>query len=285
MATSESSHRENTYVLGGSSAEMVRLIEQDRLFTRAMNGHLSGQIDPSTLHTVLDLACGSGGWALELAQTYPHMHIIGVDINPGMIARANAEAQAGELDNVQFQVASALEPLEFAENSFDFVNARFIAGFLATTAWSGLLKEIFRITQHGGSMRLTDCEWGVTNSPAYHAIQHATIGAMQKRGQTFTPDGYHYSITPMLHHFLRDAGYEDIKEIPYIINFSAGMEMHQGVSQVTMVTFSLMQQFQISAGVVTKEEIERLHRQVEIELNSDDFRGLMYLLSAWGYKH
>jgi SAM-dependent methyltransferase len=135
MTTSpEPPARDNTYILGHSVTEMVRLTEQDRHFNKAMGGLLPEQADLSGIRRVLDVACGPGGWALELAQAYPQMQVVAIDIDPGMISYATEQARASGLDNARFLVMNALDPLDFPDASFDLVNARFMVGFLPTAA-------------------------------------------------------------------------------------------------------------------------------------------------------
>lgn len=50
-----------------SPAEMARLINLDQFITRNMGGPLTGITDPSSLSTVVDLACGPDGWVLDIA--------------------------------------------------------------------------------------------------------------------------------------------------------------------------------------------------------------------------
>ncbi len=80
-----------------SNPEMIRLMIQDNLFTMGMDGPLSEQADPASLHRVLDIGCGPGGWILEAARLYPHMGLVGIDISWRMIEYARAEAQARKL--------------------------------------------------------------------------------------------------------------------------------------------------------------------------------------------
>ena len=284
MATSDPSQSENTYILGDSSAEMVRLIEQDRHFTRAMGGLLPEQTDLSSIHRVLDVGCGPGGWALELAQAYPQMQVVGIDISARMIDYANAQARASGLDNASFQAKNALDPLNFPEGSFDLVNARFIEGFIPTVAWPAILQEFVRITRPGGIIRLTDCEWGMTNSFAYQKLLGISIHAMQVAGLSHSPDGRNYAITPLLSRFLSEAGCVNIKERAHSMDFSAGTEAHLGSFQDFSIGFQLMQPFQVNTGVTTQQEVEQLHRQLTVEMLDSDFRGIMYFLTAWGEK-
>ena len=51
--------------------EMERLELQDQLVTTAMGGVLPELADPTSLRSVLDVGCGTGGWLMETARTYP----------------------------------------------------------------------------------------------------------------------------------------------------------------------------------------------------------------------
>ena len=85
MSTGSSSN-ENAYIIDAESAsEMARLMHQDHLMTERMGGLFPAGIDPSQVHTVLDLACGPGSWVLDVAYEYPAIEIVGTDISNRMI--------------------------------------------------------------------------------------------------------------------------------------------------------------------------------------------------------
>src|SRR5260370_27314523 len=117
---------------GPGVSERVPWIEKARHFNQAMGGLLAEQAESvlSTVRSVLDVACGPGGWALDLAQQYPDIQAVGVDIDEGMIEYANTMARASGLDNALFRVMDASKPLDFPDGSFDLVNARFMVAFL-----------------------------------------------------------------------------------------------------------------------------------------------------------
>lgn len=284
MTTSDPSPNENTYILGDSSAEMIRLIEQDRHFTSSMGGLLAERADLSNIHRVLDVGCGPGGWILELTQAHPHIQGVGIDISERMIEYANIQASASNLDNATFYVKNALEPFDFPDESFDLVNARFIEGFIPVAAWPAVLQEFLRVTRRGGTIRLTDCEWGMTNSFAYQKLLSISIHAMQRAGLSHSPDGRNYAITPLLRRFLHDIGCMNIQERPHSMDFSTGTPAHMGSYQDFSIGYQLMQPFQVSMGVTTQEEVERLHQQLTVEMLAENFRGIMYFLTAWGQK-
>jgi tRNA G46 methylase TrmB len=49
----------------------ARLMIQDRLLTKGMGGLFPERADLSNLHRILDIGCGPGAWALDMADAYP----------------------------------------------------------------------------------------------------------------------------------------------------------------------------------------------------------------------
>ncbi len=286
METYDPSQSGNYYILGDSNTEMVHLIEQDRNFNTSMGGLFSEQSKEylSSIHHVLDIACGPGGWALEVAQAYPHMQVTGVDISAGMVDYANVQAHASGLDNVSFKVGNMAEPLDFPDESFDLVNARHIEEVIPVTAFPPLFKEMFRITRRDGTIRITGSEWGVTNSPAYETLMERLLRASRIAGLDFSADGRNIGISPWLHRFLRDAGCVNLQERPSFLDCSAGAKLHQSGYRDLTLAFELMRPFLTGVGVAAPDEFEQLLRRLSLEMLEDSFRGIVYTLTAWGQK-
>ncbi|MDQ6645102.1 MAG: methyltransferase domain-containing protein, partial [Chloroflexota bacterium] len=189
-----------------SGAEMARLLEQDRLITKGMGGLFSERPDLSGIQRILDVACGPGGWAQEVAFAHPEIEVVGVDISRAMIEYAQSQARVQGLDNARFRVMDMQKPLDFPDSSFNLVNARFI-NFLPTHAWPKLMQEFARITRRGGIIRLTESEWWYfTNSSALEDLNSMIIRALKKQGESFTQSGRFTGVLPMLGHFLQDIG-------------------------------------------------------------------------------
>src|SRR6266700_7815889 len=78
----EQPQNESSYIIDAeSAAEMARLVSQDRLTTKSMGGLLPEQTDLSSIHRVLDVACGPGGWVLDMAFEHPEVQVVGIDIS------------------------------------------------------------------------------------------------------------------------------------------------------------------------------------------------------------
>jgi len=276
----------NNYFIGAESAtELARLINQDRLLTENMGGLFPEFQDISSIHDILDIACGPGGWVLDVATAFPEIRAVGIDISDTMIEYARASAWSRGLDNASFLVMEALEPLEFADDSFDMVNARSIFGFMPRTAWPGLIQECMRITRPGGIIHLTEFDtYGTTNISAVEKINEIGLRAFKLAGQSFSPDGRSLGITPMLGRFLRDAGCINIQKKAHAFDFSLGTEAYETMYNNSQAFFKLFQPFLVKMKVATQEELDMLYQQALGEMMLDDFCGVWFYLSVWGEK-
>ncbi len=281
MAEAGNSPQESTYVFNAESAtEMNRLTIQDRLLTKEMGSLLPANIDPSKIHKVLDLACGPGGWVLDLASAYRHMEVVGVDLSEKMIAYANSR----KWPNTSFRVMDIRQPLDFPDETFDFVNARLLYTFMPKNAWSPLLEECKRILRPGGFVRLTESDTLISNTPAFDKVQTIIARAMHLTGRTFSPEGTQIGITPMLGGFLYDAGYQNIQHSAFAIDLSAHGDAHESIYQNFQIGFLTAQPFLLQMTHMDATELAVLCQNALREMESGDFRALWYYLSVWGSK-
>jgi ubiquinone/menaquinone biosynthesis C-methylase UbiE len=286
MTTSQdSSSGQNVYFNDPESgAEMTRLLDHDRLMTKEMGGLFPAWfgVDPSSIQRVVDLACGPGGWAQEMAFAYPDKEVFGVDISQSMIAYANMQAQVQGLHNAHFSVMDILQPLKFPDNSFDLINTRLI-GFLPPASWPPFIQECVRIAQPGGVIRLCECEW-LTNSPGCEKLSEMFVRGLHKFGQSFSPDGRMLGMVPMLAGFLEDGGCQNVRQAAQVIDLSAGREANYAEYRNWQVFYKELEPFFLKAGVTTQEEFDQAYEQMQREILMDNFRGLIIFVSAWGQK-
>lgn len=95
---------------------------------------------------ILDVGCGDGVLALELAGR--GAQVTGVDASPRMIAIARKRARRDGRD-VDFKIAKA-EALPFASGTFDVVVAITVLCFIEDTA--AALREMIRVLKPGGRL-------------------------------------------------------------------------------------------------------------------------------------
>jgi ubiquinone/menaquinone biosynthesis C-methylase UbiE len=284
---------ENTYLNDPENgAEMARLLDQDRTLTKAMNGLLSEQSSVENFHDVLDIACGPGGWVQEVAFVYPQMQVTGIDISKAMIDYAIMQARLQHLENAHFKVMDATRSLDFPDASFDLVNARTIAGFMLTSSWPLLLRECQRILRPGGIIRLTETDlWGTTNSNAFGQLSNMVMMSLFLSKHSFDASGNTFGITPMLKRLLGLAGFRNIETRPHAIDFSAGAAAYSAMYQNFSVFYKIIQPFLFKtqrafpqAHIPDQDKVEQLYNQMLTEMLSDDFVGIIYMLTAWGQK-
>ena len=281
----DSAYQENTYVFDNEDMlEIVRLSFQDRLLTETMKSSIPERTDFSNMHSILDLACGTGGWVLDVAWEHPTIEVTGVDINQHVIPYALAQARTQRLDNARFQKMNILEPLDFPDNAFDLINARLLFAVVPPSYWPQLLQECYRLLRPGGILRLTEWEFSFVSSAAFEHIIILFIQAMKRIGRSVSPDGRHLGVTPLLVPLLKQAGYQHIQTMPHIVDWSVGTEAHEGWHQNTKVLLQTARPFLLETGVVTAEEYDNLHQQTLFELLANDFCGILFVLTAWGEK-
>ncbi len=284
MSAQESSS-DNTYIIDiEEGAETARLMHQDKLYTNAMGGLFPEQADLSYVEHILDLACGPGGWTIEVAFTYPTSKVIGVDINQTMVDYALAQAASQNIQNVTFEVMDIKQPLGFPDNSFDLVNARFITAFMDRTSWPKLLRECYRVLKPGGIARFTEMEWGQSNSPAAARLWSHLPQLLARQGRTFSEDGTTLGIAHAIGRLLKNAGFTDIERHAFLVDSSYDSAFHYAHYQNTRVSIALIKPYLMRSGILQEAEFEELHDRMLTEMMSEDFTSVAFGLTAWGMK-
>jgi ubiquinone/menaquinone biosynthesis C-methylase UbiE len=114
---------------------------------------------PSTLQLtrnshVLEIGCGSGRYALQVAATLG-CQVLGLDLNVPGVQNAQRLAAAQNLRaQTQFVVADASQPLPFADSSFDAAFSNDV--FCHIPARLGLLRELHRVLRPGSRLLFSD---------------------------------------------------------------------------------------------------------------------------------
>jgi ubiquinone/menaquinone biosynthesis C-methylase UbiE len=151
-------------------SQFTQQAEPYRRLTVAMatdrTAELRTLIGLSASDIVLDVACGPGSLALELA---PHVqHVTGIDLTPAMLEQAKLmQAQKG-IHNVDWQVANACQ-LPFADASFSQVLCRAALHHWQTPRQA--LGEMVRVCRAGGRIAIIDVTPAPDKADAYDAIE------------------------------------------------------------------------------------------------------------------
>jgi len=262
---------------------MARLITMARQVTEDMNGLFPPQVNHTTAHHVLDVACGPGQWVIDVAQNNPHIQATGVDISNVMIAYASATTK--EIPNAHFRVMDARQPLDFPDHSFDLVQARFITAFMLTTNWPKLIQECWRILKPGGTLCLVEGEnFGISNSASMEEYNALLALAMRRAGHCFAPAGNMFGIAPMLPRLLQKQGFQHIVQRNFALNFSAGTRANSAWFANYKTAMKLLQPFLIQWQTTTQVEIDTIYTNALQDIQSPDFCALWFYIAASGEK-
>ena len=284
---SNSGERQDTYILDPeNAAEMARLEIQDRLLTQGMGGVLpefENRLPPGSSR-VLDIACGPGEWVRQIARLHPQAEVVGLDISQLMIAYAQVKAREASLTNARFLLGNILQPLDFAADSFDLINARLLGGVLRSEKWLGFLKECKRIIRPGGRIRLTESnDIGHTNSPATEQLSQWMIQATQQAGYGASTDGS-YNITSMLCDLLDEAGYESIVQQKHTMDLSYGTPLYASQRQNYMVGYRQAEKFIMLQNITSPEAFQQRYDQMLAEVAAENFQGTWTFTTSSGQK-
>ena len=263
--------------------ELARLRIQDQMVTASMGGVLPEQPDPKIFQRVLDIGCGTGGWLIEVAKTYPHMSLVGVDASKKLLDYARTQAAAeGLSDRVEFHVADVLRMLEFPSDYFDLVNQRFGLSYLRTWDWPKLLQEYQRVTRPGGVIRITESDTLVERGGlARTRLFELTLDEFYQAGHFFVRESN--GVTSQLARLLNQRGLQDVQTRAYALQFPSGTIEGQRFYEDIKLAYRTVIPF-FRKWTHLPDDYEAIYQDVLDEMQQPDFVARWNLLTAWGSK-
>ncbi|HEU5348270.1 MAG TPA: methyltransferase domain-containing protein [Ktedonobacterales bacterium] len=257
------------YVLPSDDEEINRLDFQHYMLRYALRGNYAAPLRQP--REVLDVACGTGRWCIEMAALFPQANVVGLDITSPPVVEADAPRPA----NFVFVAGNMLEGLPFADNSFDFVHQRLVIGALPTAQWLAQVQELLRVARRGGWVELVETGT-LPGGPGLQTLNDIGEQISEKRGISLNNGS-------KVGEYLRLAGARQVEQrtIRLPVGKKAG---HLGAMAETdyLAAIASMRGFLIAQGLITEEEHNQAVAQAREELASGTLTWPFYV--AFGQK-
>ncbi len=121
------------------------------------------RIVPSSPNTILDVASGTAGVALQLAGR-TSAEVVGVDLTIEMLARGHQNVAAAGMGSRIRLVAGRGEQLPFPDRTFDALTFTYLLRYVDDP--KDTLRELFRVVKPGGTV--ASLEFFVPPNPFWH---------------------------------------------------------------------------------------------------------------------
>ena len=174
------------------------------------------QLAPYKPQSLLDIATGTGDFAIMAAQMLSPQRLIGADISEGMMDIGRQKVRKAGLDGIISFEREDCTALSYADNSFDAVTAAF--GIRNFANLDKGLAEMCRVLKKGGHLSIVELTTPVTfpMKQMFHIYSHTVLPVY---GRLISRDTSAYSyLTKTIEAFpqgeqmvgiLKKAGFED----------------------------------------------------------------------------
>lgn len=192
-------YKQGKYPLPNDKEEQDRLDLQHALFGVTLGGklHLAPLKNPQE---VLDIATGTGVWAIDFAQEYPSARVLGTDLS--------AIQPLYVPTNCRFEIDDAEDEWVFAEK-FDYIHGRALLSCFKDPA--SVLQQAYKSLAPGGYLEIQDGAFPVSyigEPPVDSAIykwNEIVVAGAAKSGRPWT-NAWNYK------RWMEEIGFEDVVE-------------------------------------------------------------------------
>jgi len=158
----------DVYHLPADDEEISRLDHQHLMVKALVRSNYLGPVkevlaeEDGVQKSILDLGCGTGLWAYEMAKEFPHCEVVGVDLAPVQNGLTPPNCRI-EVDDINLG-------LEHFYGAFNLVNARFITSGIKD--YYGLVDHISKILRPGGLFLSMEAEFAVYDKDKNYLLPH-----------------------------------------------------------------------------------------------------------------
>jgi SAM-dependent methyltransferase len=99
---------------------------------------------------ILDIGCGTGLWASDVADEFSQSQVYGIDLSPVQLVYV--------APNCSFRLENVLRGSTFHDEKFDLIQSRCIGAGISDDKWPPFIAEIWRLTKPGGGIQLIEMD-------------------------------------------------------------------------------------------------------------------------------
>ncbi|KAK5791515.1 hypothetical protein VI817_006824 [Penicillium citrinum] len=155
---------------------------------------------------ILDIGTGTGEWAIEMAEDYPTIDIIGTDLSPIQPNWAPP--------NCRFFIDDAESDWTFTpDEAFDYIHARSLGGGIGD--WPRLLRQAFTHLKPGGWFEAQEFETWVLSDDESHHRAEAIMDWQDRLTEASHQFGKPMNVAPLIENWMITEGFENVSDDRY----------------------------------------------------------------------
>jgi SAM-dependent methyltransferase len=264
-------------MIGPKDASADQFLDfQHYIVRHVLGGNHQAPLDQPRM--ILDVGCGTGRWAAEMAAEFPGARVIGLDL----VLPANAERMLAPLGslaaNVSFIESDAVQGLPFADGTFDYAHMGLLFSELPAAHWPALIHEMVRVVRPGGWVECVEPAEDIYDpSPAYALTARWISALCRQRGMD--PD-----LGPKLCQLLWGAGLEGVTErvVPSFPDVRLTRERRLWQAQAIGVLETIFRDPILDAGIATPADYETTVGAVRAEFEAGQHANSDLLYATYG---
>lgn len=270
-------------VIAMAQASGMRI--RHHLLSKELGGLLPSTLPLGQFRRILNVACGSGNWALDFARLYPQKHVIGIDVRPLLLQMARADARVAGLKNIRFELCQLEEKLPYSNKRFDFIQTEQSTNIIYPYMWPALLQEQMRVLKPGGWVHMIAFEIGPTSSQAVNRFMHMLREAYAREIHAEHSSKVYTTPATLFAGMLYKAGYENVayQFFPLDLGNQHSTLGHDHF-KYSILNHPAVDFFLLFHNVASQQEISDLRQRAEDDVERLDFCGAGMVISAIGQK-
>lgn len=266
------------YALPRDNEEINRLDFQHYMLRYALRGNYAAPLQQP--HAILDVGCGTGRWAREMAMLFPEANVIGTDVvEPPSDQSADVGASPDVRPvNYAFVPGNVLERLPFADAGFDYVHQRLL--FLAVPAqrWPEVIRELVRVTRVGGWVESVELGHPQGGGPAIDQLFNWGSQLVANRGVDTR-------FSPNIPGLMQSAGLMRVEARRIELPLGAyGGRVGNMASADLLTAIRALGDLIVRAGLATNDQFERLLAQARIDVDLPMYRCVVPFFVTFGQR-